>query len=126
MKRLHTTSIGTNTAWAHIDPVMPAIPFAIAACAGSDSLNGSTILKAVAFVVSKAVRNSILAGIAPVMTVPKPLYRPGIPSVLRIPLITEKAFLSAVSFVATWSLVFTTETGYNATVTPVKRPAPTT
>ena len=123
---IHTTSIGTNTLCEKSDAIIPAIPFAMAASVGSDNLNGSTILNAATFVVSKAVRKIILAGTAPVITVPNPLYKPGIPSVLRMPLMTENAFLSATSFDATCSLVFTTETGYSATVTPVKRPAPTT
>lgn len=107
----HTTSIGTNTACAKSDDAMPATPFAIAAWLVSDSLNGSSILKAATFVVSKVVRNMILAGIAPVITVPNPLYKPGTPSVLSKPFTTENAFLSKVSFEATCSLVFTTETG---------------
>ena len=90
---------------------MPPIPFAMAAFVGSDNVYGSTILKAATFVVSNAVRNIILAGMAPVMTVPKPLYKPGIPSVLSMPLITENAVLSTASFEATCSLVFTREIG---------------
>jgi len=65
--------MGTKTAWEQRDAAMPAIPFAKAACVGSEKLNGSTILKAVTFVVSNAVRKIILAGTAPVMTVPNPL-----------------------------------------------------
>ena len=122
----HTTSIGTKTAWEKSAEVRPAIPFATAAWVVSDSLNGSTILKAATLEVSKAVRKIILAGTAPVMTVPNPLYKPGIPSILSMPLITENAFLSTASPEATCSLVFITETGYNPIVSPVKRPAPTT
>jgi len=106
-----TTSIGTNTACAQIDDVMPPMPFAMAACVVSDSLNGSSILKEATFVVSKAVRNMILAGIAPVTAVPNPLYKPRMPSVLSNPLTTENALLSAVWFEATCILVFTTDTG---------------
>lgn len=90
---------------------MPASPFAMAAWEVSDSPNGSSILKEAAFVVSRAERKMILAGIAPVITVPKPLYKPGMPSVLSNPLATENAFLSTVSLVTTCNLVFTTETG---------------
>lgn len=107
----HTTSTGTNTACEQRDAIMPATPFAMAACVGSENLKGSTTLKAETFVVSNAVRNKILVGIAPVMTVPKPLYKPGIPSVFSRPLITEIAFLSMESCDATCSLVFTTEIG---------------
>lgn len=105
---------------------MPAIPFAIAACVGSDSFKGSIILNAATFVVSNAVRKIILAGIAPVITVPKPLYRPGIPSAFNRPLITDNAFLSTESFETICNLVFTTEIGYSATVMPENIPAPTT
>lgn len=107
----HTTSIGTNTACDKIDDAMPATPFAMAAWVVSDRLNGSSIRKEATFVVSKAVRNIILAGTAPVMTVPNPLYKPGMPSVLSNPLMTENALLSNVSFEATCIRVFTTETG---------------
>jgi len=99
--KIHTTSIGTNTACEKRDAVMPAIPFAMAACVGSLNSKGATNLKAEILVVSRAVRNMILAGTAPVMTVPKPRYRPGTPSFFKIPLTTEKALLSAISLEAT-------------------------
>lgn len=103
--------MGTNTACEQRDPIIPATPFAIAAFVGSDNLKGSTILKAVTLDVSNAVRNIILAGTAPVITVPKPLYNPGIPSVFSRPFMTESAFLSTASCEVTCSLVFTTEIG---------------
>lgn len=93
----HTTSTGTNIDCEQRDAIMPATPFAIAACAGSDNLKGSTIFNAATFVVSNAVRNNILVGMAPVTTVPKPLYKPGIPSVFSRPFMTEIAFLSRAS-----------------------------
>lgn len=77
------------------------MPFAIAACTGSDNLKGSTILSEAAFVVSREVRKIILAGIAPVITVPNPLYRPGMPSTFRMFLKVEKALCCAISFEAT-------------------------
>lgn len=119
-------SIGTKTDCEQRDAIMPATPFAIAACTGSDSLNGSTILNAATLVVSSAVRNIILAGIAPVMTVPKPLYKPGMPSFRTRPLTTENALSFAALLVATCILVLITEMGYSATVSPVNIPAPTT
>ncbi|KAM1009835.1 hypothetical protein ACFX14_045400 [Malus domestica] len=68
----------------------------------------------------------IRAGTAPVITVPNPLYKPGIPSAFQMPLATDNASLSRASLEATCRRVFTTETGYSATVTPVNKPAPTT
>lgn len=117
--------MGTTTAWDKSDAVKPASPFAMAAWVGSDTFSGSTTLNAATFVVSNAVRNIILAGIAPPMTVLKPLYKPGIPSAFKRPLITENAFLSVEFFETTCSLVFTTEIGYSATVIPENIPAPT-
>lgn len=61
-------------------------------CNGSDNLNGFNILRAATFVVSNAVRNIILPGIVPVITVAKPLYNPGIPSVFSRPLIMSRLF----------------------------------
>lgn len=118
--------MGTNTACEQVAATMPATPFATAACIGCDNLKGSIILKATTFDLSNTVRNRILAGMDPIVTVPKPLYRPGIPSFLSMPLMTEKAFLSTASCEATCSLVFTTAIGYSITETPVNIPAPKT
>lgn len=103
--------MGTNTACEQVAATMPATPFAKAACVGCDNLNGSIVLKAATFDLSNTVRNRILAGMDPIVTVPKPLYSPGIPSFFSMPLITEKAFLSTASREDTCSLVFTTEIG---------------
>lgn len=74
------------------DYAMPATPFAMAAWVVLDSLNGSSIMKETTFMVSKAVRNMILAGTAPVLTVPHPLYKSRMTCVLSNTFITENAF----------------------------------
>lgn len=65
--------MGTQKTCEQLDAIMPATPLAIAAFVGSDNLKGSTISKAKTFDLSNAKANNILAGIDPVIIVPKPL-----------------------------------------------------
>lgn len=60
----------------------------------------------------------------PLITVLNPRYRLAIPSVSSVPLMTEKASLSAVSSKVTHNRVLMIDTGYRANVNPVKRGQP--